>query len=112
MLLSGKQTQWLDYLPSRVLAMTATSSFAAVAMQDGSVNVYTTTGRRSVSLNALVDEVFFLVFLFLTIYVFQVDAHFESWITMSCNRFKQEFAYGSDILRAAVLLVSQFSLRC
>jgi len=43
---SGKQTQWLDYLPSRVLAMTATASFAAVAMQDGSVNVYSSTGRR------------------------------------------------------------------
>ena len=49
MLVSGKQTQWLDYLPSRVLAMTATASFAAVAMQDGSVNVYSSTGRRSVN---------------------------------------------------------------
>lgn len=46
MLLSGKQTQWLDFLPSRVLAMTATASFAAVAMEDGSVIVYSSTGRR------------------------------------------------------------------
>lgn len=45
-LFSGKQTLWLDYLPSRILAMTATASFAAVAMQDGSVNVYSSTGRR------------------------------------------------------------------
>lgn len=51
MLVSGKQTQWLDYLPSRVLAMTATTSFAAVAMQDGSVNVYSSTGRRYVCLH-------------------------------------------------------------
>ncbi|CCM01218.1 uncharacterized protein FIBRA_03266 [Fibroporia radiculosa] len=43
---SGKQTQWLDYLPSPVLAITATTVFCAVAMQDGSVNVYSHTGRR------------------------------------------------------------------
>lgn len=43
---SGKQTQWLDYLPSPVLALAATASFCAVAMQDGSLNVYSTTGRR------------------------------------------------------------------
>ena len=48
MLVSGKQTQWLDYLPARVLAMTATVFFSAVAMEDGSVNVYTSTGRRCV----------------------------------------------------------------
>ncbi|KAI8986653.1 WD40 repeat-like protein [Trametes punicea] len=42
----GKQTQWLDYLPSSILALTATSAFCAVAMQDGSVNVYSHTGRR------------------------------------------------------------------
>lgn len=48
MLVSGKQTQWLDYLPTRVLAMTATVFFSAVAMEDGSVNVYTSTGRRCV----------------------------------------------------------------
>ncbi|KAI0777359.1 WD40 repeat-like protein [Trametes elegans] len=43
---SGKQTQWLDYLPSPILALTATSTFCAVAMQDGSLNVYSHTGRR------------------------------------------------------------------
>ncbi|KAF8886135.1 histone transcription regulator 1 [Infundibulicybe gibba] len=43
---SGKQTQWLDYLPSPALAVKATSSFCAVAMRDGSVNVYSPTGRR------------------------------------------------------------------
>lgn len=46
MLVNSKQTQWLDYLPSRIIAMTATTSFSAVAMQDGSVNVYSSTGRR------------------------------------------------------------------
>ncbi|KAH0834880.1 histone transcription regulator 1 [Lanmaoa asiatica] len=43
---SGKQTQWLDYLPSPVVGLTASLSFCAVAMQDGSVNVYSHTGRR------------------------------------------------------------------
>ncbi|OSX63696.1 hypothetical protein POSPLADRAFT_1065767 [Postia placenta MAD-698-R-SB12] len=43
---SGKQTQWLDYLPSPILALTATTVFCAVATQDGSVNVYSHTGRR------------------------------------------------------------------
>ncbi|TFK41500.1 WD40 repeat-like protein [Crucibulum laeve] len=43
---NGKQTLWLDYLPSPALALKATSSFCAAAMQDGCVNVYSHTGRR------------------------------------------------------------------
>ncbi|KAG6379734.1 histone transcription regulator 1 [Boletus reticuloceps] len=43
---SGKQTQWLDYLPSPVVGLTASMSFCAVALQDGSVSVYSHTGRR------------------------------------------------------------------
>lgn len=43
---SSKQTQWLDYLPSPVVGLTASTSFCAVAMQDGSVSVYSHTGRR------------------------------------------------------------------
>ncbi|KAG8216509.1 histone transcription regulator 1 [Butyriboletus roseoflavus] len=43
---SGKQTQWLDYLSSPVVGLTASLSFCAVAMQDGSVSVYSHTGRR------------------------------------------------------------------
>ncbi|CDO71197.1 hypothetical protein BN946_scf184845.g68 [Trametes cinnabarina] len=43
---SGKQTQWLDYLPSPILALAATSTFCAVVMQDGTVVVYSHTGRR------------------------------------------------------------------
>ncbi|KAL7283998.1 hypothetical protein ACG7TL_001271 [Trametes sanguinea] len=43
---SGKQTQWLDYLQSPILALTATSTFCAVAMQDGTITVYSHTGRR------------------------------------------------------------------
>ncbi|KAI0682933.1 WD40 repeat-like protein [Cytidiella melzeri] len=43
---SGKQTQWLDYVPSPVVGMTATNSFSAVGLQDGSVHVYSPTGRR------------------------------------------------------------------
>lgn len=45
---SGKQTQWLDYLPSPVVGLTASVSFCAVAMQDGSVSIYSHTGRRYV----------------------------------------------------------------
>ncbi|KAF5383088.1 hypothetical protein D9615_005075 [Tricholomella constricta] len=46
MYVSGKQTQWLDYLPCPALAIKATSYFCAVAMLDGSLNVYSHTGRR------------------------------------------------------------------
>ncbi|TFK61306.1 histone transcription regulator 1 [Pluteus cervinus] len=42
----GKQTLWLDYLPFPALAVKATKSFCAVAMTDGSVNVYSPNGRR------------------------------------------------------------------
>ncbi|KAJ7054390.1 histone transcription regulator 1 [Mycena amicta] len=45
-LLSGKQTQWLDYLPSPALAVCASSRFCAVALRDGQVLVYTLNGRR------------------------------------------------------------------
>ncbi|KAH7919190.1 histone transcription regulator 1 [Leucogyrophana mollusca] len=43
---SVKQTQWLDFLPSPIIALTASNMFCAVALQDGSVNVYSHTGRR------------------------------------------------------------------
>ncbi|KDQ60101.1 hypothetical protein JAAARDRAFT_125533 [Jaapia argillacea MUCL 33604] len=43
---SGNKTQWLDYLPCPVVLVTATSAFCAAALQDGSVNVYSPTGRR------------------------------------------------------------------
>jgi protein HIRA/HIR1 len=48
MFTSGKQTQFLDYLPSPVLSLVATTTFCAAGMQDGSVNVYSHTGRRFV----------------------------------------------------------------
>jgi len=46
MFVSAKQTQWLDYLPLPALAVKATTYFCAAAMQDGSVNVYSHTGRK------------------------------------------------------------------
>lgn len=49
LLVSGKLTQWLDYLPSPAIALVATNVFCAVAMADGSLNVYSHTGRKSVS---------------------------------------------------------------
>ena len=48
-LVKGKETtQWLDYLSSPVLALTATPSFCAAAAQDGSITVYSPTGRKYV----------------------------------------------------------------
>ncbi|KDR68421.1 hypothetical protein GALMADRAFT_129535 [Galerina marginata CBS 339.88] len=51
--ISGKQTEWLDYLPSPVLTIKATSSFCAVGTEDGSVEVYSHTGRRLMPTMAL-----------------------------------------------------------
>lgn len=69
----GKQTLWLDYLPSPVLALTASTTFCAAASQDGSVNVYSHTGRRFVGkqrshhcLN----------------HVWQIHGDFKLWITL------------------------------
>ncbi|KZT35016.1 WD40 repeat-like protein [Sistotremastrum suecicum HHB10207 ss-3] len=42
----GKQVQWLDYLPSRILLLTLTPFFCAVALEDSSITVYSPTGRR------------------------------------------------------------------
>ena len=42
----GKNSQWLDYLQSPALLVAGSSRFCAVGMDDGSVNVYTHTGRR------------------------------------------------------------------
>ncbi|KAF9450204.1 WD40 repeat-like protein [Macrolepiota fuliginosa MF-IS2] len=46
MFASNKEVQWLDYVPSPVLLAKATNVFCVVAMQDGSVNVYSPNGRR------------------------------------------------------------------
>lgn len=51
MFIDGKQTRWLDYLPSPAVSVRATPTFCAVAMLDGSVNVYSYTGRRYVMIN-------------------------------------------------------------
>ncbi|KAL1744161.1 WD40-repeat-containing domain protein [Schizophyllum fasciatum] len=51
--ISRKQTMWLDYLPSPALHVHATPFYCAVAMLDGSVNVYTHTGRRLMPTMAL-----------------------------------------------------------
>ncbi|KAG8949834.1 HIR complex subunit [Tulasnella sp. 419] len=44
--IGGKQTQFLDYLPSAALLMTMTNAFCSVALEDGSIIVYSLTGRR------------------------------------------------------------------
>ncbi|KIJ51707.1 hypothetical protein M422DRAFT_203025 [Sphaerobolus stellatus SS14] len=43
---NGKQVQWLDYLHSPVIALAASTVFCAVALVDGSLNVYSHTGRK------------------------------------------------------------------
>lgn len=50
---SNKQTQWLDYLHSPVIALAVTTDFCAVAMADGSLNVYSHTGRKYVEINSI-----------------------------------------------------------
>lgn len=37
---------WTDYLTSPILLMAGGSSFSAVACEDGSIHVYSETGRR------------------------------------------------------------------
>lgn len=49
----AKQVQWVDYLPSPVIAIKATPGFCAVASEDGTLNVYSHTGRRIFSPLAL-----------------------------------------------------------
>jgi hypothetical protein len=44
--ISGKTVCWLDYLPSPGLVLAATGTFCAVGMLDGTLNVYSPTGRR------------------------------------------------------------------
>ncbi|KAF8217778.1 histone transcription regulator 1 [Mycena galopus ATCC 62051] len=44
--MSGKHTQWLDYLPAPALVVCASSRFCVVGLHDGSVIVYSHTGRR------------------------------------------------------------------
>lgn len=58
--ISRKQTMWLDYLPSLALLVQATPFYCAVAMLDGSVNVYTHTGRRLMPTMALGDPAAFM----------------------------------------------------
>ncbi|KAH9977687.1 WD40-repeat-containing domain protein [Lactifluus volemus] len=43
---SGKTVCWLDYLPAPAVILAATSDYCAVGMVDGSLNVYSPTGRR------------------------------------------------------------------
>lgn len=56
---SGKQTQWLDFLPSPSIVLAASNTFAAVAMLDACLNVYSPTGRRWVALCLFLDTIAF-----------------------------------------------------
>lgn len=57
---SNKQTQWLDYLHSPVIALAVTTDFCAVAMADGSLNVYSHTGRKMMLTITLTAPISFL----------------------------------------------------
>ncbi|KAF6744880.1 transcription corepressor [Ephemerocybe angulata] len=57
---TGTQVQWLDYLPSPAIALKATPSFCAAASQDGTLHVYSPTGRRLFSPLSLGSPVAFL----------------------------------------------------
>jgi len=46
------QEQWLDFVPSPVLAMTVTDRFCATSSEDSSVTVYSAAGRRWVLLSS------------------------------------------------------------
>ncbi|EJD39202.1 WD40 repeat-like protein [Auricularia subglabra TFB-10046 SS5] len=43
---SGRTVQWMDFLPSPALCLALAHDFGAVAMWDGSVNVYSHSGRK------------------------------------------------------------------
>ncbi|KAL7412023.1 WD40-repeat-containing domain protein [Mrakia frigida] len=43
---SGATTEWLDYLPSPVIALVITSLYSAFGCEDGSLSVYSPTGRK------------------------------------------------------------------
>ncbi|EJT99410.1 WD40 repeat-like protein [Dacryopinax primogenitus] len=45
-LYQNKTVQWLDYLPSRIVAVASTSVFFVAACIDGGITVYSQTGRR------------------------------------------------------------------
>ncbi|OCF32185.1 protein HIR1 [Kwoniella heveanensis BCC8398] len=51
--------QWVNYLPSAILALAVTSTFCAAACEDGSVHVYTVAGRQlsSLRLPAVVHDI-------------------------------------------------------
>ncbi|KAL1412113.1 HIR complex subunit [Vanrija albida] len=47
---NGKDIIWIDYVPSPILAVVATSAFCAAAAEDGTVRVYSVSGRHLASL--------------------------------------------------------------
>ncbi|KAH8998062.1 histone transcription regulator 1 [Lactarius akahatsu] len=57
---SGKTVCWLDYLPSPAVILAATSAFCAVGLLDGTLNVYSPTGRRLMPALTLDGTVSFL----------------------------------------------------
>ncbi|KAF8306790.1 WD40 repeat-like protein, partial [Clavulina sp. PMI_390] len=44
--ITTRETQFLDYVSANVIAVAATVSFCAAAMEDSTLNIYSSTGRR------------------------------------------------------------------
>lgn len=42
----GPDVHWIDYVPRRVIRIAKTSMFAAIAMDDGAINIYSPQGKR------------------------------------------------------------------
>ncbi|KAF8270600.1 histone transcription regulator 1 [Lactarius quietus] len=57
---SGKTVCWLDYLPSPAVILAAASAFCAVGLLDGTLNVYSPSGRRLMPALTLDGTVSFL----------------------------------------------------
>lgn len=53
MFVSQKQTQFLDYPSAPTLSLAVTGAFCAAALEDGSLNVYSLTGRRCVAIDII-----------------------------------------------------------
>ena len=96
---AGKQTEWLDYLPSPAIAVKATSAFCAVAMQDASVNVYSHTGRKCDFLSSYrcrcANRIIFI----------QINAYIESVRSMCYHGRIQKLVAGYNDTWPALLMV-------
>ncbi len=96
--ISGKQTQWLDYVSSPVVGLAATNTFCAAGLQDGSIHVYSPTGRRYVMLVLAHPDT--------DSCVMQPDAYYLTGRLVLANLGVQEQLVGVDRDGTAICMVS------